>query len=204
MIKAGSNSLAGLPLADRTIKGMAGYRDMVFGGWDLADETLDRCALRHGVIGDPREKHEPTLLNPSAEGRARRIEFLCRSIDIAAMLGSETVSFWAGVPKPDVAPEQAAAWLHEGVAAVCDYAAEKSVSVSLEPEPGMLVETVGDFATVAAQASFAPPCARHWSLPGDAGHRARSGSARPCRPARHGDCRGYEDRRSYAPALRRG
>ena len=52
MIKAGSNSLAGLPLADRNVDGMAGYRDMVFGGWDLTDETLDRCALRHGVIGD--------------------------------------------------------------------------------------------------------------------------------------------------------
>lgn len=52
MIKAGSNSLTGLPLADRTIDGMASYRDLVFGGWDLSDDTLDRCALRHGVIGD--------------------------------------------------------------------------------------------------------------------------------------------------------
>lgn len=52
MIKAGSNSLAGLPLADRNIEGMLSYRDMVFGGWDLADETLDRCALRHGIIGE--------------------------------------------------------------------------------------------------------------------------------------------------------
>ena len=98
---------------------------------------------------NPREKHEPTLLNPSLEGRARRIQFLCRAIDIAAILGSETVSFWAGVPKPDVTPEQANAWLHEGLGAVCDYAADKQVSVSLEPEPGMLVETVADYVAVA-------------------------------------------------------
>ncbi|WP_338501781.1 sugar phosphate isomerase/epimerase family protein [Sphingomonas kaistensis] len=98
---------------------------------------------------NPREKHEPTLLNPSLEGRARRIQFLCRAIDIAAILGSETVSFWAGVPKPEVAPDQATAWLHEGLGAVCDYAADKQVSVSLEPEPGMLVETVGDYVAVA-------------------------------------------------------
>lgn len=52
MIKAGSNSLAGLPLADRAIEGLSSYRDLVFGGWDLADETLDRCALRHGIIGE--------------------------------------------------------------------------------------------------------------------------------------------------------
>lgn len=98
---------------------------------------------------NPREKHEPTLLNPSLKGRARRIQFLCRAIDIAAILGSETVSFWAGVPKPEVAPDQATAWLHEGLGAVCDYAADKQVSVSLEPEPGMLVETVADYVAVA-------------------------------------------------------
>ncbi|CAA9493013.1 MAG: Putaive isomerase [uncultured Sphingomonas sp.] len=98
---------------------------------------------------DSREKHEPTLLNPSPEGRARRVEFLCRAIDIAAKLGSETVSFWAGVPKPQVDREQAMTWLHEGIAAVCDHAGARSVAVSLEPEPGMLVETVADYDAVA-------------------------------------------------------
>lgn len=100
---------------------------------------------------DPRQKHEPTLLNPAPEGRARRVEFLCRSIDIAAVLGSETVSFWAGVPQSGVGSDQALSWLHEGIAAVCDHAAARGVSVSLEPEPGMLVETVADYGGVAAQ-----------------------------------------------------
>jgi sugar phosphate isomerase/epimerase len=94
---------------------------------------------------DPREKHEPTLLNPTREGRAWRVEFLQRAVDIAAMLGSETVSFWAGVPKPGVPREQALTWLKEGLAQVCDHAAERGVIVSLEPEPGMLVETVADY-----------------------------------------------------------
>lgn len=96
-----------------------------------------------------REKHEPTLLHPDAEGRARRVEFLARAIDIAAILGSETVSFWAGVPKPEVTRGQAWAWLKEGLARVCDHAARRGVSVSLEPEPGMLVETVADYARLA-------------------------------------------------------
>jgi sugar phosphate isomerase/epimerase len=98
---------------------------------------------------NPREKHEPTLLNPSAEGRARRVEFLHRAIDIAALLSSETVSFWAGVPKPEVNREQAFAWLHEGVAQVCERAEQAGVTVSLEPEPGMLVETVADYRPIA-------------------------------------------------------
>ncbi len=100
---------------------------------------------------NPREKHEPTLLAPSSEGRARRVEFLCRAIDIAAILRSETISFWAGVPKPEVERAQAMQWLHEGIAAVCGYAEARGVPVSLEPEPGMLVETAADFVVVAEQ-----------------------------------------------------
>ena len=50
MIKAGSNSHAGLPLADRDIAGMTAYRDMEFGGWDLSDNDLGTCALQHGVL----------------------------------------------------------------------------------------------------------------------------------------------------------
>ncbi len=51
MIKAGSNSLKGLPLADRDITGMAAYRDLEFGGWDLTSDDLATCAVRHGVLG---------------------------------------------------------------------------------------------------------------------------------------------------------
>ena len=98
---------------------------------------------------DPRQKHEPTLVTASAEGRARRVAFLRRAIDISAILGSETVSFWAGVPKPGIARDDATAWLHEGLARVCSYADQQGVSVCLEPEPGMLVETVGDYASLA-------------------------------------------------------
>lgn len=99
---------------------------------------------------DHREKHEPTLLNPDPHRRARRVQFLQRAADIAAILGSETVSFWAGVPKPEVDRNQARDWLDHGLGQVCEYAERVGVSVSLEPEPGMLVETVGDYETLAA------------------------------------------------------
>ena len=99
---------------------------------------------------DPRDKHEPTLVSASAEGRARRVAFLTRALDMAAILGSETVSFWAGVPKPGIARDDAFAWLHEGLAEVCAHAARVGVDASFEPEPGMLVETVGDYADLLA------------------------------------------------------
>lgn len=92
-----------------------------------------------------RDKHEPTFVSASAEGRSVRLKFIQRAIDIGAILGSETVSFWSGVPKAGVAHHDARAWLDEGLAQVCAYGVERGVAVSLEPEPGMLIETVNDY-----------------------------------------------------------
>ncbi|AWN48506.1 xylose isomerase [Methylobacterium terrae] len=97
---------------------------------------------------DPRAKHEPTLVTADAAGRARRVAFLHRAVDIAAILGSEAVSFWAGVPKPGVDPAEARGWLRDGLEQVVAYAAERRVVAALEPEPGMLVETLDDYAAL--------------------------------------------------------
>ena len=45
-----------------------------------------RCVIETGgrFLLDPRIKHEPTLVSADPAGRARRGEFLCRAIDIAA------------------------------------------------------------------------------------------------------------------------
>lgn len=97
---------------------------------------------------DPRRKHEPTLIAPDADGRARRVAFLCRALDIAARLGSETVSFWAGVPQPQVGAVEARSWLDAGLEQVLDHAERVGVDASFEPEPGMLIETVGEYDTL--------------------------------------------------------
>jgi D-psicose/D-tagatose/L-ribulose 3-epimerase len=97
---------------------------------------------------DPRAKHEPTLVTADAAGRTRRVGFLKRAIDVGAILKAEAVSFWAGVPKPGVDPAEARAWLAEGLAEVTAYAVEKGVVPCLEPEPGMLVETLDDYAAL--------------------------------------------------------
>jgi len=100
---------------------------------------------------DPRQKHEPTLITPDADGRARRVAFLCRALDVAARLGSETVSFWAGVPKTGVNPAEARSWLDAGLEQVLDHAERVGVDASFEPEPGMLIETVGDYDALVAR-----------------------------------------------------
>lgn len=94
---------------------------------------------------DPRRKHEPTLVSPEPEGRARRIDFLTRAMEIAAICGAEAVSFWAGVSQPDVQRERAWDWLRAGLAQVATRADRHGVVAALEPEPGMLVETLDEY-----------------------------------------------------------
>ncbi|MBV9077807.1 MAG: sugar phosphate isomerase/epimerase [Methylobacteriaceae bacterium] len=98
---------------------------------------------------DPRAKHEPTLVTADPDGRRRRVAFLRRGIEIGAILGSEAVSFWAGVPKPGVDRSEAQSWLRDGLAEVAEIAKGAGVTAALEPEPGMLVETVDDYAALA-------------------------------------------------------
>lgn len=103
-------------------------------GLDVVIETGARYVL------DPWHKHEPTLVSDS--GRERRVDLLCRAVRIAADLGAEAVSFWAGTLPPGV--DDAEGWrrLVDGVGAVLDEAARRGVVCAFEPEPGMFVDTV--------------------------------------------------------------
>src|SRR3954449_109249 len=84
---------------------------------------------------DPRRKHHPTLVSPDAADRARRVAFLQTCVDVAADLGSEAVSFWAGVPGPERVP--AWEWLVDGVAQVVDHADEQGGTSAFAPGPGV-------------------------------------------------------------------
>ncbi len=136
------------------------------------------CVIETGAryLLDHRWKHEPTLISPASEGRARRVQFLQRAADIAALLGAETVSCWAGVPQPGVQTEEAGSQLRSGLVEVVAYAREISVTISLEPEPGMLVETNADF--LALRASD-PVLESHLRLALDLGHVWVTGEGDP-------------------------
>ncbi len=95
-----------------------------------------------------RAKHEPTLLTADADGRAYRVDFLTRALTVVAECGGEAMSFWAGVPKPGVPRDQARTWLLEGVEEIVRRAEAMGVVAALEPEPGMVIETVDDWAAL--------------------------------------------------------
>ena len=108
------------------------------------------CVVETGArfLLDPRAKHEPTLLSADPDGRARRVEFLFRALEVAAETGADAMSFWAGVPKPGVGLGDARRWLREGAEQVARRAETLGAVAALEPEPGMLVETVDDWAAL--------------------------------------------------------
>ncbi|HET8657318.1 MAG TPA: sugar phosphate isomerase/epimerase [Longimicrobiaceae bacterium] len=99
---------------------------------------------------DPRRKHRPNLLDADAAARRVRLDFLTRCAEIAAGIGAPLVSIWAGVLPPDT-PE-ADAWTHltDGVAELCRRAAALGVRVAFEPEPGMFVESLEQWARLRA------------------------------------------------------
>ena len=140
-------------LADRGYEGVGltlDYRHLdpfdenLYRRLDGLRRLLDRLGLAVVIetgarfILDPRRKHEPTLL--SEVGHERRVDFLLRAVDIAAVLDAEAVSFWSGTKPADVGPQAAWRRLVEGCARVTEVAEERDVVLAFEPEPGHLVD----------------------------------------------------------------
>lgn len=107
-----------------------------------------RCVIETGArfLLDPRRKHQPTLLSATREDRERRLDFLCRAIEIAHALNADAVSFWSGT-QLDAAPEEVL-WerLTIGCHRLCEEAARRGVRLAFEPEPGMFIDTMAKFA----------------------------------------------------------
>jgi sugar phosphate isomerase/epimerase len=90
----------------------------------------------------PWRKHSPTLMD---DDRGPRLDFLRRAVTVAADLGAEALSFWAGVPPDEVEENHAWRRLVDGCAEVAAAARGAGVPLGLEPEPGMLVATIADW-----------------------------------------------------------
>jgi L-ribulose-5-phosphate 3-epimerase len=102
------------------------------------------CVVETGArfLLDPRRKHFPTLLS---DGRGRRVDLLCRAVEVAAELGAPVVSMWSGALPAGLDPERAWDLLLEGCDRVLDHAYRHKVLIAFEPEPGMLVEQLADY-----------------------------------------------------------
>ena len=108
------------------------------------------CVIETGArhLLDPAVKHEPTLVSSDPAARARRIEFTRRAIDVAADLGAGCVSLWSGVGRDGTAHATFGNRLADGLAEIVAHAERAGVVVAVEPEPGMVIDTLARAATL--------------------------------------------------------
>lgn len=148
----------------------------------LLNKLSLRVAIETGArfVLDPAEKHEPTLMTRGSEARLRRLDYFGRCAKIGRDLGAEVLSFFAGTD-PDPGPDSRA-WLRDGVERACEVVAAAGLTPALEPEPGMAVETVKDYAGLCAELGQPP------RLCLDVGHLYVTGEGEPADIlAAHGD-----------------
>ncbi|MEO6597837.1 MAG: sugar phosphate isomerase/epimerase family protein [Planctomycetota bacterium] len=104
---------------------------------------------------DPAHKHEPVLMTRDPIARQRRLDFYSRTAAMGRRLGARVVSFWAGIDHgPSTDREQ---WLLDGIGQTCARIRAEGLEPALEPEPGMAVETVGDWNRVRTALGAAAP-----------------------------------------------
>ena len=110
---------------------------------DLCRELSLSVVIETGArfVLDPARKHRPSLLDEPRDA-ARRLDFLCRCVDLAVALDAPVVSTWSGSGPDGLAPEAGFERLTNGLRRLCEHAAGTGVRIGFEPEPGMAVETV--------------------------------------------------------------
>jgi sugar phosphate isomerase/epimerase len=117
----------------------------------IVHAALDRHGLRRVIetgaryLLNPRQKHDPTLMNPDPARRSLRIDFLKRAIDIAAELEADATSFWSGILPDKVDEETAFERLAGALRPVLEHAEARQMRLAFEPEPGMFIDTFAQF-----------------------------------------------------------
>ncbi|MBZ0136738.1 MAG: sugar phosphate isomerase/epimerase [Planctomycetes bacterium] len=122
---------------------------------------LDRlglsCVIETGsrYVLDPRRKHRPTLLDDDCDSR---VQFLYRAGEIAEDLGALAVSYWSGA-RPEntqISDDKLFERLAYHVEKIEGACANHGVRAALEPEPGMLLETMSHYDKLATLLGFRP------------------------------------------------
>ncbi len=111
------------------------------------------CVIETGsrFLLDPFRKHWPSLLTANEENREKRFDFLCRAMQIAALLDAEAVSFWSGSADESLSDEEAWSLLVDMCDALLARAVSHDVFLAFEPEPGMFIERMEQFARLAEE-----------------------------------------------------
>lgn len=119
---------------------------------EVVRRLLDRLGLSIVIetgarfLLDPWRKHQPTLLDRDPEQRRKRRQFVKGAIEVASMLDAEIVSFWSGAPESSEPADALWSRLVSECQELLEFAERHHVRLAFEPEPGMFISTVADFA----------------------------------------------------------
>jgi len=104
-------------------------------------------AFMMNAIADPRQPYwHPGWTDPDRHYRAIRREHTKRALRLAAELGAPAISTEPGGElQPGQTRAQASDIFYEEIIPVLDVAAAVGVTLLIEPEPGLLIETFGQY-----------------------------------------------------------
>ena len=115
------------------------------------------CVIETGsrYLLDPRRKHRPTLLDDDCD---TRLHFLYRAVEIARDLGSPVLSYWSGA-RPEgwsQGDDELYSRLAHHIEKLEELCVTHGLRAALEPEPGMLIESMKDYDRLAGILGFRP------------------------------------------------
>ncbi|HLL88573.1 MAG TPA: sugar phosphate isomerase/epimerase [Tepidisphaeraceae bacterium] len=93
------------------------------------------------------DTYHPTWIEHELGKRQARIDHTNRAIELAADLGAATVSLQPGGPLigTGLSPEEAGKRFADGIAACVDTATKCRVTLGIEPEPGLFIQTASEY-----------------------------------------------------------
>ena len=90
------------------------------------------------AIGDT---YRPTWIDPDPAVRKQRITHTAACIEMASELGARTISLQPGGPLVGQSVDSALDLYAEGISQLLPHAERRGVTLTVEPEPGLLIET---------------------------------------------------------------
>ncbi len=93
------------------------------------------------------DTYHPTWIESDAAARNLRIEHTIAAIQLAADLGSSTLSIQPGGPVigTGLTMDQAARRFADGLDAIIPAARAHNITIAIEPEPGLLIQSIEEF-----------------------------------------------------------
>lgn len=111
----------------------------------LADSGLQLANINAFMLHAIKDTWHPSWIEPDPAWRARRVDYTLQCIDLAAKLGAKTISTEPGGPVEGMDRSEALEIFYDGLCTVAPRAKDAGVRVLIEPEPGLLIETSGQF-----------------------------------------------------------